>query len=171
VFRQVQITDMTRHAIARQLLQVIHNAFDGSCFRSLVPAAAYSSLGASAQLAAAKTVVQHSAFTAPANPQFVQHRCSFSVETSQHRAYSTQSGGAGAEQQKRHAVKCNAAAGSPVSQAVACMVDRDVMPRPQLCSKMDKLSQQLSQEAAAYSSTELSAFAEACRWVIPQNYL
>lgn len=70
------------------------------------------------------------------------------------------------QQQRRHATKCNtaaAAAGTPVSQAVACMVDRDVMPRQQLLSKMEQLSQQLAQQVEAFSSTELSAFAEACR--------
>jgi hypothetical protein len=73
---------------------------------------------------------------------------------------------AGDAQAKRHAMKCNTAAGTPVSQAVACMVDRDVMPRQQLCAKMDQLSQQLAQDVAAYSSTELSAFSEACRCVV-----
>ena len=68
------------------------------------------------------------------------------------------------DQNKRQALKCNTtAAGSPVSQAVACMVDRDVMPREQLCSRMEQLCQQLVQQAASFSSTELSAFAEACR--------
>jgi hypothetical protein len=68
------------------------------------------------------------------------------------------------QQQKRHTLKCSTmAAGTAVSQAIACMVDRDVMPRQQLCDKMEQLSQQLAQDVAAYSSTELSAFAEACR--------
>jgi hypothetical protein len=159
---------MIRHSIARQLLQVIHNVSEGPSFRFLMPAAACSSLGASPQLeaaAAASTAVQPSTSTAPAHLQSVQHRYGC-IDNFEHiRAYSSQSDAASAEQQKRHAMKCNTAAGSPVSQAVACMVDRDVMPRQQLCSKMDQLSQQLAQEVAAYGSTELSAFAEACRWV------
>jgi len=83
-------------------------------------------------------------------------------QTTQKRSYSDT--GQAASPGKRHALKCSTtAAGSPVSQAVACMVDRDVMPRQQLCSRMDQLSHQLVEEAAPYSSTELSAFVEACR--------
>lgn len=86
-------------------------------------------------------------------------------QTSQQRTYSdTGQAEQAASPGKRHALKCTTtAAGSPVSQAVACMVDRDVQPRQQLCSRMDQLSQQLVNEAAPYSSTELSAFVEACR--------
>jgi hypothetical protein len=93
----------------------------------------------------------------PQIPNHSKQASSRSVWTSTHAL------SAGDPQGKRHAVKCNTAAGTPVSMAVACMVDRDVMPRQQLCAKMDQLSQQLAQDVAAYSSTELSAFSEACR--------
>lgn len=96
-------------------------------------------------------------------PQTLRHDSQFS---SRSLWTSTHSLSAGDPQGKRHAMKCNTAAGTPVSMAVACMVDRDVMPRQQLCAKMDQLSQQLAQDVAAYSSTELSAFAEACRCVV-----
>ena len=53
---------------------------------------------------------------------------------------------------------------TPVSQAVAFMISKDQMPREQLRSNMNSLSEQLLRDVAAYSSTELSAFAEGCRW-------
>lgn len=100
-----------------------------------------------------------------ANPWQMWQNSSFQTHLNLTRTFSSVSEAA-AQQDKRHALKCNtSAAGSPVSQAIACMVDRDVMPRQQLCDKMDQLSQQLSQEVSAYSSTELAAFSEACRWV------
>lgn len=53
---------------------------------------------------------------------------------------------------------------TPHSQAIAIMLSKDQMPAEQLRSSMDALSQQLLQNIGSYSSTELSAFTEACRW-------
>lgn len=52
---------------------------------------------------------------------------------------------------------------TPVSQAVAFMISKDQMPREQLRSNMDSISEQLLRDVTEYSSTELSAFTEACR--------
>lgn len=105
-----------------------------------------------------------SAPVAATNPwqQQQQHCCSYSTTPSSSQRDGPQHHHQ--QQQKRHTLKCSTTpAGTAVSQAIACMVDRDVMPRQQLCAKMEQLSQQLAQDVAAYSSTELSAFAEACR--------
>uniref|UniRef100_A0A383VB22 Uncharacterized protein n=1 Tax=Tetradesmus obliquus TaxID=3088 RepID=A0A383VB22_TETOB len=45
------------------------------------------------------------------------------------------------------------------------MLSKDQMPAEQLRSSMDALSQQLLQNIGSYSSTELSAFTEACRQI------
>jgi hypothetical protein len=59
--------------------------------------------------------------------------------------------------------KCTNPSATPHSQAIAIMLSKDQMPAEQLRSSMDALSQQLLQNIGSYSSTELSAFTEACR--------
>jgi hypothetical protein len=59
--------------------------------------------------------------------------------------------------------KCTNPSATPHSQAIALMLSKDQMPEEQLRSSMDALSQQLLQNIGSYSSTELSAFTEACR--------
>lgn len=112
-------------------------------------------------LAAQQHAQCSSAPVGPAANPWQQHCCNYRTTIS-----NSQGDGSQQQQQKkkRHTLKCSTTpAGTAVSQAVACMVDRDVMPRQQLCDKMEQLSQQLAQDVAAYSSTELSAFAESCR--------
>lgn len=69
-----------------------------------------------------------------------------------------------AAQKKLHVLKCTKAVPTPVSQAVAFMISKDQMPKEQLLSNMDTISEQLSRDVDNYSSTELSAFTEACRY-------
>lgn len=64
---------------------------------------------------------------------------------------------------KLYMLKCTKATPSPVSQAIAFMLGKDLMPEQQLRSNMAILCQQLQDNVASYSSTEMSAFAEACR--------
>jgi hypothetical protein len=69
----------------------------------------------------------------------------------------------GAATSKQETLKRANPSATPHSQAIAIMLSKDQMPAEQLCSSMDALSQQLLQNIGSYSSTELSAFTEACR--------
>jgi hypothetical protein len=70
----------------------------------------------------------------------------------------------GAASSKPAVPKSTNPSATPHSQAIAIMLSKDQMPAEQLRSSMDALSQQLLQNIGSYSSTELSAFTEACRW-------
>jgi hypothetical protein len=69
----------------------------------------------------------------------------------------------GAAKSKPDVPKCTNPSATPHSQAIAIMLSKDKMPAEQLRSSMNALSQQLLQNIGSYSSTELSAFTEACR--------
>lgn len=66
---------------------------------------------------------------------------------------------------KLQVLKCTNASATPVSQAVALMLGRDLIPPQQLADSMGALAEQMRERAASHSSTELSAYAEACRRV------
>lgn len=154
---------MIQRSIVQQLLQAARNVQLWPAAAGSLPAAAYAALIARVPYQAVDADSQSSFCTVSSHAWRLQHEIGSHAAMEHKQSFSSQAEAAGAQQHKRHAMKCNTAAGSPVSQAVACMVDRDVMPRQQLCEKMDQLGEQLVHEVQTFSSTELSAFSEACR--------
>jgi hypothetical protein len=89
--------------------------------------------------------------------------CSTHATAAGHDVRNSSSTSLGAAKSKLDVPKCTNPSATPHSQAIAIMLSKDKMPAEQLRSSMDALSQQLLQNIGSYSSTELSAFAEACR--------